>query len=144
MAWLPKKCVVVPVDFSDASLDAVKTALDMVEGPNQLHVVHVLQDISAMEPGVVWGNITDDSRISNAESTLRIRLQDLDVGDVNIHIALGSPAREIVQIAETKHADLIVIPSHGHTGIRHFLLGSVAERVARLAPCPVLILRRKA
>jgi nucleotide-binding universal stress UspA family protein len=56
-------------------------------------------------------------------------------------LAAGSPYREIVRIASTGHADLIVISTHGTTGLVHLMLGSVAERVVRLARCPVLVIK---
>lgn len=60
------------------------------------------------------------------------------------HISVGSPAREIAQIASDLEADLIVVGTHGRTGLRRLLLGSVAEGVLRLASCPVLVERPKA
>ena len=56
---------------------------------------------------------------------------------------LGTPYEEIVKVAEAVEVDLIVIATYGYTGLKHFLLGSTAERVVRLAPCPVLIVREQ-
>ena len=55
----------------------------------------------------------------------------------------GSPAHEICATAETQKADLIVISTHGHTGLKRFALGSVTENVVRHAPCPVLVVRER-
>ena len=60
---------------------------------------------------------------------------------MHVDVEFGDPGNQIVDFAERISAELIVIPSHGRTGIERLLLGSVAERVARLAPCPVLVLR---
>ena len=60
---------------------------------------------------------------------------------VDFHVRFGDPGREIAAFAESQHADLIVMPSHGRTGLSRILIGSVAERVVRLAHCPVLILK---
>jgi universal stress protein A len=60
---------------------------------------------------------------------------------VETRVALGEAVWEICQIAEREHADIIVMGSHGRTGLSHVLLGSVAERVVRYAPCPVLVVR---
>ena len=57
-------------------------------------------------------------------------------------MAIGTPGLEILDYAQEKKVELIVIPSHGHTGIGRFLLGSVAERVVRYSHCPVLVLRK--
>ena len=56
-------------------------------------------------------------------------------------VVLGGAAEEIIQISEKERVDLIVIATHGQTGWRHFVFGSVAEKVVRLAPCPVLTIR---
>jgi nucleotide-binding universal stress UspA family protein len=58
-----------------------------------------------------------------------------------VQVVTGDPADVIVHFAQERGADLIVMGSHGHTGLRHLLLGSVAEKVLRHAPCPVLIVR---
>jgi universal stress protein A len=56
---------------------------------------------------------------------------------------LGTPYEEIVKVAKEMEVDLIIIATHGYTGLKHFLLGSTAERVVRLAPCPVLVVREE-
>lgn len=56
---------------------------------------------------------------------------------------LGTPYKEIIKVAREREVDLIVIATHGHSGLNHFLLGSTAERVVRLAPCPVLVVRQE-
>ncbi|HSF29298.1 MAG TPA: universal stress protein [Candidatus Tectomicrobia bacterium] len=56
-------------------------------------------------------------------------------------VMIGSPFRTIIEVAEAEHVDLIVMATHGRSGFSHFVMGSVAERVVRLAPCPVLTLR---
>jgi len=141
MNWLPKQSVVVPVDFSTQSLEAVRIALTMVDHPECLHVVNVLEPMPFMEPGVVWNEVTDTTRIRHTTEALRKRLDEINVGGVLIEVRIGSPGVEIADYAKSIDTDLIVIPSHGYTGLKHMLLGSVAERVSRLASCPVLILR---
>ena len=75
------------------------------------------------------------------------RLQDLMrgvfQGTWDVEVAVGHPADTIVRIAQERGADLIVMGTHGRTGLQHVLLGSVAEKVVRLAPCPVLTVRDK-
>jgi nucleotide-binding universal stress UspA family protein len=56
-------------------------------------------------------------------------------------VVVGVPFQRIMESASTEQVDLIVMATHGHTGLKHLILGSVAERVVRLAPCPVLTLR---
>jgi nucleotide-binding universal stress UspA family protein len=75
----------------------------------------------------------------------RTRLQDLMRGAFHgtweVEVAVGHPADTIVRVAQQRSADLIVMGTHGRTGLQHVLLGSVAEKVVRLAPCPVLTVR---
>jgi len=141
MSWLPKKNVVVPVDFSDASLAAVDEARKLVGPSSDLHVVHVLPPISSTDPGVVWGTVDDQSRIAHAEKALSEKLAQPGLGDTHLHVTIGDPGQEIVGYAEGVKSELIVIASHGRTGLSRLLLGSVAERVLRMASCPVLVLR---
>jgi nucleotide-binding universal stress UspA family protein len=61
---------------------------------------------------------------------------------VNIRIDFGDPGQQIAAFARDIHADLIVLPSHGRTGLARLMIGSVAERVVRLSHCPVLVLRQ--
>jgi nucleotide-binding universal stress UspA family protein len=68
----------------------------------------------------------------------RVTAADIPCDYTMIH---GVPFQAIIETARTAHADLIVMGTHGRTGLRHVLLGSVAERVVRLAPCPVLVVR---
>ena len=64
-------------------------------------------------------------------------------GTWDVEVAVGHPADTIVRVAQERGADLIVMGTHGRTGLQHVLLGSVAEKVVRLAPCPVLTVRDK-
>ena len=61
--------------------------------------------------------------------------------EVTRSVVVGSPFRKIIETAEAEHVDLIVMATHGRTGLSHLLIGSVAERVVRTAPCPVLTIR---
>lgn len=142
MAWFPKRNVVVPVDFSPESLHAVEVGLQLVDQPAHLHVIHVVIDITPLEAGEVWGVIDPQARIEQMEKLLRQKLADAKYAGVQVTVLLGEPAHAIAQYAQDKHVDLIVVPSHGRTGLTRLLIGSVAERVVRLAHCPVLVLRK--
>jgi nucleotide-binding universal stress UspA family protein len=143
MDWLPKGCVVVPVDFSDESLAAVNLALDLVEDASQVHVLHVLAELSYAEKGFARATVDsfDQDRRQYAEGVLRKALVGPQYAKVQQSVAIGDAGREIVDYAQKAGAELIVIPSHGRTGLKRLLIGSVAERVLRLAHCPVLVLR---
>lgn len=141
MSWLPKKAVVVPVDFSDQSFAALKTARELVDDASALHVIHVLPVLEPAEPGVIWTTVDDESRRHHAAEALKERIGDGDLAGVEIKVAFGNPGREIAEYAERINADLIVMPSHGRTGLKKILLGSVTQRAVQLAHCPVLVLR---
>jgi len=142
MNYFPKKCVLVPVDFSTESLAAVEVGRKLVDSPQHLHVIHVLIDIAPLEAGEVWGVMDPQARIEQVEKLLKEKLAGPQYQGVHTAVLLGEPAHGIASYAQEKQAELIVIPSHGRTGLTRLLIGSVAERVVRLAHCPVLVLRK--
>jgi nucleotide-binding universal stress UspA family protein len=141
MNWFAKKKVLVPVDFSDKSFAAVDSALDLVKSASDITVVYILPDLSPMEPGEIWHTVDPESRMQHAVKALRERLADEKYKGIHFDVAIGDPGHEITKIAEREETELIVLPSHGRTGLKRMLIGSVAERVVRLAHCPVLVLR---
>ncbi len=141
MSWFPKHTVVVPVDVSERSLEAVDVGLSLVDAPSHLHVIHVLQDITAHQPGMLFDILDEAQRRDQAKQSLAGRLSDPKHASVAIHVAVGDPGQTISEFAERIKAELIVLPSHGRTGLPRLLIGSVAERISRLARCPVLILQ---
>ena len=142
MSWLPRQIVVVPVDFSDDSFAALETARELVDDPAHLHVVHVLPILEANDPGVIWHMIDDESRCQHAAEALKKELADRGYQRSQVAIHFGDPGHEIAQYAEQVEAGLIVVSSHGKSGLTRLLIGSVADRVVRLARCPVLVLKR--
>ena len=142
MNWLPKHSVVVPVDFSDESFRAVDLGLSLVDEPSHLHVIHVLPYLAPTEPGVIWSTVDDADRVNHAQEALKKQLVDAKHQGIDIRVEFGDPGQQIAEFAQQHHADLIVLPSHGRTGLTRLLIGSVAERVVRLAHCPVLVLRQ--
>lgn len=142
MSWLPKKLVVVPHDFSDLADQALDEALQMVADPTHVHVVHVLPPLEPTEPGVIWKTVDDAGRIRHATNALGERLADSRYQGVQLHVMIGSAGDEIAQYASRAGAELIVVSSHGRSVLSRVLIGSVADRIVRLAPCPVLVLRR--
>ena len=141
MNWLPKKFVVVPVDFSDDSFAAISTALQLVAKPADVHVLNVLPTIEPSDPEYLWTSADAPARQKHAVQALNERLAQLNLTGVSVHTIVGDAGHKIADFAKDNHADLIVLPSHGRTGISRLLIGSTAERVVRLAHCPVLVLR---
>jgi len=117
--------VLFPTDFSVSAEEAGRVAVEMAQQCGAtLHVVHVVPPV------------TDPA---NAAERLRRAAQALAPGQaVETALLSGRPAREIVAYARDKRVDLIVLGSHGRTGVSRAILGSVAEGVVRLAPCLVL------
>lgn len=142
MAWFPKQRVIVPIDFSSESFAALDVALQLVERSNQVSIIHVIQDLTPLEAGEVWGVVDPMARIESARNALREKLTDDKYSAVLLEVVLGDPAEGITSCAEQTGAQLIVIPSHGRRGLTRLLMGSTAERVVRLAHCPVLVLRQ--
>jgi nucleotide-binding universal stress UspA family protein len=141
--FLANKTILVPYDFSEASTAAVDAALGMADESARFYLLHVLVPLHmiTIEPGTAVNLGSESDRIEGAIS----RMQEL-INDPNKRIKfaakIGDPGSGIVDFAKEVTADLIVMPSHGRTGIKRLLLGSVAERVVRLAECPVMVLRQ--
>lgn len=144
MSWLPRKTILVPTDFSDSSVEAIRTALDLVDDPADVHVLHVLPEIEHTAPAVLFGDFDEQSRKEKAGKFLSDYTQRHELTGLTELIRVGNPGMEISNYAEEIEAELIVMPSHGRHGLHRVLLGSVAERVLRYAECPVLVLRRSA
>lgn len=142
MSWLPKKTVVVPVDFSTASADALATASQLVASPQDLHVIYVTLAPVAFNYAEGWALDDPATRMKAARDHLAKFLETKNIVGVTALIKEGDPGTVIADYATELHADLIVIPSHGYHGVKRLLLGSVTERVLRHATCPVLVLRR--
>lgn len=141
MSWFSARTTVAPVDFSDASIHAAGVARDLVADAGQLHIVHVLPSLSAAEPGLLWNVLDEATARDQAYAELEKRFTGERFAGANLVVAFGSAADEIVELARSIQAGLIVMPSHGRTGLSRMMIGSVAELVMRHAPCPVLILR---
>jgi nucleotide-binding universal stress UspA family protein len=142
MAWLPKKHVVVPTDFSQESLQAIDTALEIAASAVGVHVIHVLPEQVVFEPSAVWPTIDDEDRVRTANEQLQAALDNEKYHGVVTQVLIGDPGHLIADYAQDVKAELIVLPSHGRTGLKRMLIGSVAERVVRLAHCPVLVIRK--
>ncbi len=142
MTWLPRHTIVVPVDFSDDSFSAVGTACELADDTADLHIVHVLPILEPSDPGVIWHTIDDESRRQHAADALRKELAARGCGQIQVVIRFGDPGHQIAEYAEQFEAGLIVVASHGQSALKHLLIGSVADRVVRLAHCPVLVLKR--
>jgi nucleotide-binding universal stress UspA family protein len=142
MAWFPRRIVLVPVDFSDDSLASLQVAKDLVSDLAHLYVLHVLPIWEPNEPGAIWEAVDEPSRAQHANEALRKKIDELEMTGAQAVVHFGDPGHEIADYAQEIQAELIVVSSHGRSGLTRLLIGSTAERVARLAHCPVLMLKR--
>ena len=142
------KRVLMPTDFSPASDIAFRYALDLAGNQHAtLHLLHVIEESSFaaaypdgfyVEPPGLRAQVIDEAIL---------RLKEMLAACVTARVTsttevqVGRPSRTIVDIAKSRGTDLIVMGTHGRSGVAHFVLGSVAERVVRTAPCAVLTVR---
>lgn len=142
MGYFTGKKILVPVDFSESSLEAIKKAIQITESPANVTVVHVMVPLDLVSPGVLFGGLTDEKRTEHVEKYAKEEFEKHQIEGVGFETLVGDPGIKIADFAKDNNIDLIVIPSHGYTGITRLALGSVAERVLRHAPCPTLVLRQ--
>ena len=142
------KKILVPIDFSPASENALRYALHCAGKLSaELTLLHVLA--SAVSPsfaGIPDPRAFSKTALSSAEKNLRALVASTGNGSVSrIRWATraGVPSHEIVEMAKEADIDLIIIATHGHTSWKHFCIGSTSERVVCAAPCPVLVVREK-
>lgn len=135
------KRVLAAVDFDETSELALAYARAFAKSfGGQLHVLHVMENMflrpMANDPKDIEAGISQrlaDRLTEEERQTLQA---------VSVLRTSDTPAEEIVKYASEQQIDLLVIGTHGRSGIAHLLMGSVAEKVARMAPCPVLIVRQ--
>jgi nucleotide-binding universal stress UspA family protein len=145
LASMSFKKIFVAVDFSAQAREALRVAADMAATVHaELTLVHVWQSGTyAFEPDLTTpGTVYDDTldRIQQDLSDWKHRAQEMGVTRVRTAVIRGSAWKEIVDLLEGDRSyDLIVLGTHGRTGISHAILGSVAEKIVRHAPCPALV-----
>jgi nucleotide-binding universal stress UspA family protein len=138
------KKILAPTDLSDTSLTGIRYALDLARiSGAEVTIYHVIGPEELERNG--YRELLKDP-VGATESELR-RFLEYHCGDLlpfvetRTAVDLGMPEENIVSKAKASHTDLIILATHGRTGLTHVLLGSVAERVVRNAECPVLTIR---
>jgi nucleotide-binding universal stress UspA family protein len=143
-----KYVVLVGIDFSPSSIQALHASADLAkQARGELHLVHVRSDASSE----TTASMTQDREIALASTTDEVHVKLEEMGRqmmgscrrVVLHIRIGRPDIEIAQLASDLHADLLILGTHGRTGLKRLVLGSVAENLVRRAPCSVLTIRPK-
>lgn len=140
MKWFKKKRIIVPFDFSDESLRAIRVGMAMAEHPHDVHVVHVLHGLP-VGVGFDRPQPSSEQRKTETKAAIHERLVNENIRDVEVDVLLGDPATTLTSHASQIGCDLIVIPSHGYGRLTRMLIGSVAQDVVRSAECPVLVLK---
>jgi nucleotide-binding universal stress UspA family protein len=138
--------ILVPVDFSDNAAPILEWAAHLAEEHGSrvilLHAYHLPVEFQQLEgaylPDDFWTHVRAETEQTLARYAEGLRAQGLEVETLARE---GYPATVIEEEAERQKADLIVIGTRGHSGFKHLLLGSIAERVVQRAPCPVLTVK---
>lgn len=140
--------ILCPVDFSESSMHALDYAAAFARAHNaELLLLHVTQPL-------VYGIVEDPGGLNlyqgleeSMQQAAQSKLEEVEKNsreaglEVKTMLILGTPFLEIIGVAKEKTVDLIVLGTHGRSGLSHVLMGSVAERVVRKAPCPVLTVK---
>lgn len=145
--------IVVGIDFSETGDLAFDHALHLANGRenSDVHVVFVEDELTTPRiPAATSGRSSEsDEILERVQKRATERLEEFTkktqprMKHIVAHVRRGAPAEHIVQLASHLDADLVVVGTHGRRGIERMLLGSVAERVLRLARCPVFVVRPK-
>lgn len=139
------KKVLVPIDFSDYSKSALKYAVNFSKLFNaEIILIYVVEPV-IYPPDFSMGQIAMPSLNTEWDERAKDELDKLAKSEISTSVKTilktGKPFVEIIETAKEENIDLIIIATHGHTGVEHILFGSTAEKVVRKAPCPVLTLR---
>lgn len=141
------KKVLVPIDFSDYSKSALKYAVNFTKSFNaEIILIYVVEPV-IYPPDFSMGQIAMPSINTEWDDRAKDELAKLAKNEISgfnsvkTVIKTGKPFVEIIETAKEEDVDLIIIATHGHSGVEHILFGSTAEKVVRKAPCPVLTLR---
>jgi nucleotide-binding universal stress UspA family protein len=147
LTTLKLKMIVVPIDFSQPSYNALRYAVRLADQfGSVLRLVHVVELAPFINDLPNVALIRSDAEMAKAA---KVKLQAIaqdkidELIPVYPEVRIGKPYQEIVAAAKVGDADLIIIATHGYTGLKHAFLGSTAERVVRHAHCPVLVVREE-
>jgi len=155
------KKVLCPVDLSDFSLEALKLAVKVAESSaaelDILHVIHnpfddiYMGEITQTNPALIDAYASEPQRrakvLRATEEHSAVLLKQFchevvaHYSKARYHVRRGDPFEAIIDAAEDLHTDLVVLATHGRTGLKRLVIGNVAEKVVRHAPCPVLTVK---
>jgi nucleotide-binding universal stress UspA family protein len=139
--------ILIPTDFSISSRHAFSFTVDMNKlFKARLYLAHVLQDFTEFSEYTLSATILPQLFLEfehNASNKLEEMVSAIVPNEMHCdtYILHGIPFYEIIQFARNEQIDLIVVGSHGRTGLKHVLFGNTAEKIVKKAPCPVLSVR---
>ena len=144
---LKLKQILVPIDFSNCSKKALQYALPLArEHQAAITLLYVVPPAygAGEYGGIDYAQLEAGMKQDGERELAKLAVDEVR-GEISTDtlVRIGSPAREVVETARSLPADLIVISTHGRTGLKHVLLGSVTEHVVQRAPCPVLVVRER-
>jgi nucleotide-binding universal stress UspA family protein len=134
--------ILVPTDGSDGAMAALEEVLDITEGTDAtIHTLYVV-DSTVAQPESGYVDVLDALKESGEAATRRVaeRVEDAEL-TAERAVNVGTPHREILDYVEDHDIDLVVMGTHGRTGLDRYLIGSVTEKVVRTSPVPVLTVR---
>ena len=137
--------LIAPTDFSEHSQQAIQYARELAQTFGAtlvlLHVVELPPSpIEGLPPSQLGGTLLEDLEQQATSDLAQVLAKEAEVTVVR-RVVVGIPYRRIVEVAADEKVDLIVMATHGRTGFSHLFMGSVAEKVVRTAPCPVVTIR---
>ena len=141
------KTILVPTDFSGCADEALERATQLAKLTHaDLHLLHAYElpapmlavEVPLSLPQEFYDQVRDGAKQGVDKRIAKVEAEGLKATG---SVVCDSPTRAILDAAVKTHADLIVMGTHGRTGMKHVLLGSVAERVVRMAPCPVMTVK---
>ena len=139
--------ILVPIDFSETSAKALRYAIRMAEQfGSKITLLNVVEPVATPDCAYHPLMLETDKMKESARERLDLLCRKLNLPARMIERTLvryGTPFAEITAAAKTLKVDLIILTTHGYTGLKHVFMGSTAERVVRHAPCPVLTVREK-
>jgi universal stress protein A len=143
------RSILVPIDFSAPSEKALLYAVAVArQFGAKITVLHVVEPLAAPDFANAFPIVMEnDDLMAECKRRLEQIVERMEIEPVLVERTLvrhGRAFNEIADAARTLKADLVIISTHGYTGLKHVLLGSTAERVVRYAPCPVLVVRARA
>ncbi|RLA10821.1 MAG: universal stress protein [Gammaproteobacteria bacterium] len=144
MTVLSAKHVLAPLDFSDPSMKSLDAAVELAKSYEGKVLIAYVAEPAPFSPELV---VSADGYEKKVTEKAQKRLEEIcqkhiaDGVETSYQICFGNPYDEIIGLANSKQVDLIVMATHGHSGLRHLLIGSTTEKVVRAATCPVLTMK---